>query len=67
MSKVKSDGKPFEIASEFIYMYIYGHLKYVRWTKLQAPVNELAKGHFVNCQADSIYNILLFFLLKKCE
>ena len=25
-------------ASEFIYMYIYGHFKYVRWTKLQAPL-----------------------------
>ena len=66
MSKIKSDGKPF--ASEFIYMYIYGHLKYVRWTKLQAPVVVLgfikfrAKSFVITTYAPKI----LFYLFINC-
>ena len=28
-----------------LFMYIYGHFKYVRWTKLQAPVTRVSPHH----------------------
>ena len=60
MSKIKSDGKIFRKKLLKI-VFLFGHFKYVQWTKLQAPV--VAVTQHGN---DKTFDLFTFTFVKDC-